>query len=62
MIDKDFKPYQRVREIVGIIIMLAIGVIHGFRIGSYLNGDLSLYYYSYASDLLLPFGASREFR
>lgn len=26
------------------------------RIGTYLNGDLYIYYYSYASDVMIPFG------
>ena len=46
-----------IRIIVGISIMLTIAAIHVFRIGSYLNGNLYLYYYSYASDLMLPFGS-----
>ena len=37
--------------------MVTIAAIHGFRIGSYLNGNLYLYYYSWASDVMLPFGA-----
>jgi hypothetical protein len=53
----DFRQNQRIRVIVGIIIMITIAAIHGFRIGSYLNGNLYLYYYSYASDIMLPFGA-----
>jgi len=53
----NFKFNLRVRVIVGIIIMLTFAAIHGFRIGSYLNGNLYLYYYSYASDLMLPFAS-----
>lgn len=37
--------------------MVIIGLIHIFRIGSYLNGNLYINYYSYASDLIIPFGA-----
>ncbi len=37
--------------------MLAIGAMHGFRIGQYLNGELYIYYYSFASDLVLPIGS-----
>ncbi len=53
----DFRPYQKSRKIVGISIMLAIAAIHAFRIGQYLNGDLYIYYYSFASDLVLPIGS-----
>jgi len=47
----------RIRRIVGICIMVAIAVMHAFRIGQFLNGDFYIYYYSFASDLILPFGA-----
>ena len=30
--------------------------MHIFRVGSYLHGDLYLLYYSYVSDLIIPFG------
>jgi hypothetical protein len=52
----DFRLNQRSRKIVGISIMVAIGAIHLFRVGSYLDGDLYIYYYSYASDLIIPIG------
>jgi hypothetical protein len=57
MNENDFRPNQRVRIIVGTTIMVTLGAIHWFRIGSYLNGNLYIYYYSYASDLMLPFGS-----
>lgn len=57
MNDNNYRLNQSVRVIVGIVIMVTIAAIHGFRIGSYLNGNLYLDYYSYASDLMLPFGA-----
>ena len=57
MNDNDLRLNQRIRVIVGMIIMVIIAAIHWFRIGSYLNGNLYIYYYSYASDLMLPFGA-----
>lgn len=57
MKDNDFRLTRKVRLIVGIVIMVIIAAIHGFRIGSYLHGNLYIYYYSYASDLILPFGA-----
>ena len=53
----DFRLNQRIRKIVGISIMLAIGAMHAFRIGQYLNGNLYIYYYSFASDLILPIGS-----
>ncbi len=52
----NFNQYQRSRTIVGTIILLLIATMHAFRIGSYLDGDLYLYYYSFASDLIIPFG------
>ncbi len=48
--------YEKSRILVVISISLTIAAIHFFRIGSYLNGDSYLYYYSYASDILIPFG------
>ena len=36
--------------------MILIAVIHIFRIGSYLEGELHDLYYSYFSDSVLPFG------
>ena len=57
MKDNDIKLYQKSRIIVGISIMLAIGAMHAFRIGQYLNGNLYIYYCSFASDLVLPIGS-----
>jgi len=48
---------QRIRILIGVIIMLIIAAIHGFRVGSYLSGNTYIYYYSFASDIMLPFGA-----
>lgn len=48
---------QRIRILIGLIIMLILAAIHIFRVGSYLSGDAYTYYYSYASDIMLPFGA-----
>ena len=47
---------QRTRLFVGISIMLIIAAIHAFRVGSYLNGKWYILYYSYASDVIVPFG------
>ena len=45
------------RVVLVVSIMLVIAAIHGFRLGSYLTGNAYRYYYSYASDIMLPFGA-----
>ena len=47
---------QRIRLIVGVVILIVIAAIHAFRIGSYLNGEWYKLYYSYASDIMMPFG------
>ena len=39
-----------------IIIQLAIAAIHAFRLGQIFEGNLYNLYYSYFSDLILPFG------
>ena len=54
--EKDIRLTQRNRIIVGICIIVVIALIHIFRVGSYLKGDLYLMYYSYVSDLIIPFG------
>jgi len=38
-----------------LVIVLLTAFIHIFRLGSYLQGDLFNLYYSYFSDILLPF-------
>jgi hypothetical protein len=43
------------RTAVGIGITIVIAGIHIFRVGSYLKGDLFILYYSYASDIMVPF-------
>lgn len=53
----DVKRNLTVRIIVGVCIMLILAAIHFFRPGSYLSGKLYIYYYSYASDIMLPFGS-----
>jgi hypothetical protein len=45
------------RSLLVISIMLIIAAIHAFRIGSYFSGNTYRYYYSFASDIMLPFGA-----
>ena len=56
MKDNDLKLYQISHIIVGVSIMLIIAAIHIFRIGSYLSGKSYLLYYSFASDMIIPFG------
>ena len=56
MQENNNKLTLRNRLIVGIIIIIIIALIHIFRVGSYLKGDLYLMYYSYVSDLIIPFG------
>jgi len=57
MKDVPFTSSLKTRVILVVSIMLILAAIHGFRIGSYLKGDLYIYYYSFASDLMIPFGA-----
>lgn len=52
----NYSRSRNPRKLIGIIIILVIAAMHAFRVGSYLNGDLYLYYYSYVSDIIIPFG------
>jgi len=45
---------KRLAIIFGIVFLIA--AIHIFRIGSYLQGESFILYYSYFSDFILPFG------
>jgi len=54
--NNDLRPYQMSHIIVGVSIILAIAAIHAFRVGSYLSGKSYLLYYSFASDMIIPFG------
>jgi hypothetical protein len=47
---------KRNRMIIGISLIVIIALIHIFRVGQYLKGDLFTFYSSYASDILIPFG------
>jgi hypothetical protein len=47
---------QRNRIITGYSIIIVIALIHIFRVGQYLKGDLFTYYYSYASDTIIYIG------
>lgn len=57
MNNPSLKRHQTTRVVMVVVIILLVAAIHAFRIGSYLNGELYVYYYSYASDIMLPFGA-----
>ncbi|MBO0341969.1 hypothetical protein [Flagellimonas profundi] len=48
---------QRTRTRIGVAILLTIAAIHAFRVGSYLSGNAYKYYYSFASDIMIPFAA-----
>ena len=52
--EKHLPAISKYLVVIGILILIA--AIHIFRIGSYLNGRAYQLYYSYASDLMLPFG------
>lgn len=54
--DKNQRLSLKSHTIVGVSIMLVIAAIHVFRIGSYLDGEAYILYYSYASDVIIPFG------
>ena len=44
------------RTAVAIGVLLAIALVHAFRLGSHLRGRLFVLYYSYFSDVAIPFG------
>jgi len=46
----------RGRTVVVVSILLMIAFIHIFRIGTYFQGKLFTLYYSYFSDIVVPFG------
>jgi len=41
---------------VVVVVQLLVALVHIFRLGSYLRGTLHVLYYSYFSDVLIPFG------
>ena len=55
MDDYSFNKTLTNRTIVVVIVVMVIAAIHWFRLGSYLHGDWHDYYYSYASDIMIPF-------
>jgi hypothetical protein len=50
------KQNLALRTMVIVGIMLLIALIHIFRVGTYFSGKLFTLYYSYASDIIIPFG------
>lgn len=49
--------HDRLRFAIAILVIVSIALVHAFRVGSYLEGELFNLYYSYASDILLPIAA-----
>jgi len=49
-------PISIPKLIIIIFIQVAIALIHAFRLGQLFNGYAYNLYYSFASDLILPFG------
>jgi hypothetical protein len=47
---------SRPRLAVGVGVQVFIALMHAFRVGSYLEGAMHALYYSYFSDVALPFG------
>jgi hypothetical protein len=55
--ESKFRPANSPgRLVVVVCIMLVIAFVHAFRVGTYFDGALFTLYYSYFSDVLLPFG------
>ena len=48
---------DQTRKAVAIGIVVAVALLHAFRVGSYLSGSLHRLYYSYFSDIVVPFAA-----
>ncbi len=49
-------PYSIPKILIIILIQIIIALIHVFRLGQIFNGQAYNLYYSYFSDLILPFG------
>ena len=49
-------PTSRNRKVIVVSILLVIALIHLFRAGTYLQCRLYMLYYSYFSDVIVPFG------
>ncbi len=44
------------RTVVVVCVMVVVALIHVFRVGTYFDGTLFTLYYSYFSDIIVPFG------
>jgi hypothetical protein len=55
--DKKNYSYSLPKILFIMLIMVAIALIHVFRMGQFLQGQAYDLYYSYFSDFILPFGA-----
>ncbi len=49
-------PYEIPKILIIILIQIIIALVHIFRLGQIFNGQYYNFYYSYFSDLILPFG------
>ncbi len=49
-------PYSIHKILIIILIQIIIALVHIFRLGQIFNGQYYNFYYSYFSDLILPFG------
>ena len=49
-------PNLKSRVAVVVSVLLVIALIHIFRVGTYLSGTLFTLYYSFFSDVIIPFG------
>jgi hypothetical protein len=53
----EIVPPSVPKILIVVLIEVIIAIIHAFRLGQLFNGQMHNLYYSYASDLILPFGA-----
>ena len=44
------------KVVVAVVLLLFIAAIHIFRLGTYLSGNLFIWYYSFFSDIIIPIG------
>lgn len=56
MYETGLMKNTKARKVIVVSIMLLIAFMHIFRLGTYLTNELRVLYYSYASDLIVPFG------
>jgi len=43
------------KKLICVLILVAVGLIHAFRLGQLFSGSLYTFYYSYVGDVVLPF-------